>query len=192
MIRVKGLNAEWPSFALRDISLDAESGEYLVLLGPSGAGKTLLLETIAGLHRVKSGEIVVDGRDITHLEPDKRGVGVVYQDYALFSHLSVAENIAFGLRRRHVARQYIARKTGEVAALLGVERLLSRKPTRLSGGEKQRVALARALAVMPRLLLLDEPLSALDPETREGLQQELQVGLPPALAIPHFLRQGLQ
>ena len=174
MISLRNVTAEWPHFALRDISLESAPGEYLVIVGPTGAGKTLLLETIAGLHRVKSGTVHVDGRDMTHVEPEQRAVGVVYQDYALFPHLSVAGNIAFGLKRRHVPRLEAAERVREVASLVGVERLLERRPVKLSGGEKQRVAIARALAIRPRLLLMDEPLSALDPETREGLQQELQ------------------
>ena len=174
MTSLRNVTAEWPHFALRDISLESAPGEYLVIVGPTGAGKTLLLETVAGLHRVKSGSVYINGRDVTHTEPEWRAVGVVYQDYALFPHLSVAGNIAFGLKRRHVPRMEADQRVREVVSLVGVRHLLERRPAKLSGGEKQRVALARALAVRPQLLLMDEPLSALDPETREVIQLELR------------------
>jgi ABC-type Fe3+/spermidine/putrescine transport system ATPase subunit len=174
MISVTGLNMEWGTFALRDVNLEVPSGEYMVMVGPTGSGKTLLLETIAGLHRVRSGEIRLDGRDVTKEAPEERGIAMVYQDYALFPHLSVADNIAFGLKRRRRVPAETLRRVDEVAGMVGVGHLLRRKPGRLSGGEKQRVALARALAVSPRLLLLDEPVSALDPETRETLLGELK------------------
>jgi ABC-type Fe3+/spermidine/putrescine transport system ATPase subunit len=165
---------EFRGFALQDINLNIESGDYFMLVGPTGAGKTLLLETIAGLHKVKTGGIWIDDREITLLEPEKRNIGMVYQDCALFPHLSVAENIVFGLRARHVAENSIKKELSEIAFLVEVGNLMDRKPGKLSGGEKQKVALARALAIKPHLLLLDEPLSALDPETREGLQLELK------------------
>lgn len=154
--------------------LEVASGDYFFLVGPTGAGKTLLLETIAGLHNLKSGEIWIDGRNITQLEPEKRNIGMVYQDSALFPHLSVADNIIFGLKVRRLSASAIKKTLDEITSLVGVSHLLDRKPGKLSGGEKQKVALARALAVRPQLLLLDEPLSALDPETREGLQRELK------------------
>jgi ABC-type sugar transport system ATPase subunit len=174
MINLSGLRVEMQRFALQDINLNVETGDYFMLVGPTGSGKTLLLETIAGLNKVKTGGIWIDDREITFIEPEKREIGMVYQDSALFPHLSVAENIAFGLRVRHVDESSIKKKLGEVATLVEIEHLLSRKPGKLSGGEKQKVALARALAIRPHLLLLDEPLSALDPEGREGLQRELK------------------
>jgi molybdate transport system ATP-binding protein len=174
MISISGLHVEFRRFALHDIDLDIETGDYFMLVGPTGAGKTLLLETIAGLHKVKSGEINVDDKDITQLEPEKRNIGMVYQDCALFPHLSVADNIIFGLKVRHIVESLIKKELGEIVSLVGVSHLLDRKPGNLSGGEKQKVALARALATKPRLLLLDEPLSALDPEGRDGLQRELK------------------
>jgi molybdopterin-binding protein len=133
----------------------------------------VLLETIAGLHRPLRGRVLLAGEDVTHAPPERRGVGFVYQDYVLFPHLSVAGNIAFGLRLRGMSRGDIEERVAAISQLLGIEHLLHRRPGTLSGGEAQRVALARALVVEPRLLLLDEPLSALDPETREGLQREL-------------------
>ena len=174
MISVRELSAQWAGFALKDINLDIASGEYLTLVGPTGAGKTLLLETLAGIHRVRSGSIIVDGQDITFLRPEDRNVGMVYQDYALFPHLSVSENIAFPLRRRGMPRTEVRERVTELAGLTGIGGMLERKTQKLSGGEKQRVAIARALAAGPVLLLLDEPVSALDPETREGLLGELR------------------
>lgn len=172
-VQISGLWVDLKEFHLRDINLDIADGEYFVILGPTGAGKTVLLETIAGLHRPTRGRILLAGEDVTHAPPEKLGAGFVYQDYALFPHLSVAGNIAFGLRWRGISRGDIEERVASIGHLLGIEHLLHRVPETLSGGEAQRVALARALVVEPRLLLLDEPLSALDPETREGLQREL-------------------
>jgi len=172
-IRIQGLWVDLEEFRLCDINLDVAAGEYLVILGPTGAGKTVLLETIAGLHRPYKGHILLAGEDITRVPPERRGIGFVYQDYALFPHLSVVGNIAFGLKLKRVDRGVIEERVAAISRLLGIEYLLHRMPETLSGGEAQRVALARALVVEPRLLLLDEPLSALDPETRETLQREL-------------------
>ena len=172
-VQVQDLWVDLEEFRLCDINLDIAAGEYFVILGPTGAGKTVLLETIAGLHRLGRGHIFLAGEDVTHAPPERRGVGFVYQDYVLFPHLSVAGNIAFGLRLRGMSRGDIEERVAAISQLLGIEHLLHRGPGTLSGGEAQRVALARALVVEPRLLLLDEPLSALDPETREGLQREL-------------------
>jgi ABC-type Fe3+/spermidine/putrescine transport system ATPase subunit len=174
MISLRKLSVEFRHFTLKDVSLEVDAGDYFMLVGPSGAGKTLLLETVAGLHRAKNGEVWIGDEDVTALEPERRNVGMVYQDCALFPHLSVAENILFGLRVRHGTRIAMNKALGEVASLVRVRHLLDRKPGKLSGGEKQRVALARALAIRPRLLMLDEPLSALDPENREALQLELK------------------
>jgi len=174
MIKVKNLWVDLGGFLLRDISLDIEAGEYFIILGPTGAGKTVLLETIAGLYPLKRGEIWLEGREVTRLEPEKRNVSIVYQDHALFPHLSVAENILFGLKLRRRPSRELADILSQLSNLLGITHLLERKPNTLSGGEQQKVALARALSVSPRLLLLDEPLSALDPETREGVQKELR------------------
>jgi molybdopterin-binding protein len=179
-VQVQNLRVDLDEFHLRDIALEVAPGEYFVILGPTGAGKTVLLETIAGLYQPQKGRIIMDGEDVTAMLPERHGVGFVYQDYVLFPHLSVAGNIAFGLKLRkdlgglrNPRGLIIKQRVAEISNLLGIAHLLQREPGTLSGGEQQRVALARALVVEPRLLLLDEPLSALDPETQEGLQREL-------------------
>jgi len=174
MIAVRNLCVNLGDFLLRDASLDVKSGEYFIILGPTGAGKTVLLETIAGLYQPESGEIWLNGKEVTCLEPEKRGISIVYQDQALFPHLNVRDNIAFGLKLRRKNGVEIEATLNWLAKLLGISHLLNRKPDTLSGGEKQKVALARALSIKPQLLLLDEPLSALDPENREGVQRELR------------------
>ncbi len=181
-VQVHDLWVDLREFHLREINLEIAAGEYFVVLGPTGAGKTVLLETLAGLHSPHRGRILLNGEDITPLPPERRGIGFVYQDYALFPHLNVAENIAFGLKLQREGRSQdtgpsrsliIEHRVEEISRLLSIEPLLACRPQTLSGGEQQRVALARALVIEPRLLLLDEPLSALDPQTREGLQREL-------------------
>lgn len=174
MMQIKNLWIDLRDFQLQDINLTVEEGEYFIILGPTGAGKTVLLESIAGLYSVKSGQIWLRGKELTRLEPEKRGISIVYQDHALFPHLSVKDNIVFGLRLRKWAVQEVEVTLDWIAQLLGISHLLDRKPDILSGGERQKVALARALSIKPHLLLLDEPLSALDPETREGVQRELR------------------
>jgi len=174
MIQIKNLCVDLGDFMLRDINLTVDEGEYFIILGPTGAGKTVLLESIAGLYPVRSGEVWLRRKEITRLRPEKRGISIVYQDHALFPHLSVKDNIVFGLRLGKQTRQEIAAALDQVSQLLGISYLLDRKPDTLSGGERQKVALARALSIEPQALLLDEPLSALDPEGREGVQQELR------------------
>ncbi len=174
MITIEDLHIDLGEFALRGIDLEVEDGDYLMILGPTGAGKTILLETIAGIYEPDRGRICLDGEDITGISPKNRYLGMVYQDYLLFPHLTVEENILFGLRARKVKKDEAARRAKELARMLGVFHLLHRRPDTLSGGEQQRVAIARALAVKPKVLLLDEPLSALDPETRASLREELR------------------
>jgi molybdopterin-binding protein len=173
MISLQDLNVDLGEFTLKDINLDVRAGEYFILLGPTGAGKTVLLEAIAGLHPVLKGTISVDGKEVTRVKPEKRGVGIVYQDQMLFPHLSVERNIAFGLKATKCPKQEVKPRIDDAVALLGIGHLLHREPKTLSGGEKQKVALARALVTRPTVLLLDEPLSALDPHTTERMQHEL-------------------
>jgi molybdate/tungstate transport system ATP-binding protein len=174
MIQINHLTVRFTGFALQDICLTVEKGEFFSLLGPTGAGKTLILESIAGLVPLSEGRIRFGNRDVTHLPPEKRGVGIVYQDHALFPHLNVRENISFGARYHRKSGSPARRSIELLADRLGLTHLLDRSVDNLSGGEKQRVALARALAVDPAVLLLDEPLSSLDPNFREEIRQLLK------------------
>ena len=160
--------------ALTGINLTVEAGEFVTLLGPSGSGKTTLLMSLAGFTTPSKGTISLDGKDITHVDPEDRDFGFVFQGYALFPHLSVANNIAFSLRVRKWEKARIAARVAEMLSLVGLDNLAERKPRELSGGQQQRVAIARALAFGPRILLLDEPLSALDRMLRESMQKELK------------------
>jgi putative spermidine/putrescine transport system ATP-binding protein len=159
---------------VRDVTLAIASGEFVSLLGPSGCGKTTLLRMIAGLVLPSAGEIRVDERDITRLPPHRRQLGLVFQSYALFPHLTVAANVAFGLRRGGVRGAELRTRTEEALALVRLTHLSERMPRQLSGGQQQRVALARAVAPRPRLLLLDEPLSNLDAQLRDEMQIEIK------------------
>jgi len=174
MIRIEDLSNDWKEFKINDINLQVEDNEYFVILGPSGSGKTMLLELIAGMWPPDSGKIYMDNQDITMFPPEKRGVGFVYQNYMLFPHKTVFENIAFGLKVRKVAKEEINARVDEMMNLLGISHLANRMPRTLSGGEQQRTSLARALIIYPKVLLMDEPLSALDRKTREELMQELK------------------
>ena len=174
MLELQSISKCLGSFSLSDLSLRLNPGEYFVLLGPSGVGKTILIEITAGLIHPDAGRILWAGQDITGTPPDTRGFAVVYQDYALFPHLTVAENIAYGLRVRGVKPPEAGRRVHALAEMLNIAALLSRHTDTLSGGEQQRVALARALATRPRMLLLDEPLSALDAGIRSRLRRELK------------------
>ena len=156
------------------VTMTLQRGEYFALLGPTGVGKTVLIEIIAGLIRPDGGQICWDGVDITSLAPEQRGFAVVYQDYALFPHMSVAKNIAYGARACGCDAAEASARTKRLAEMLGITDLLGRRPNTLSGGEQQRTAMARALAAEPKLLLLDEPLSALDTNTRVRLRRELK------------------
>lgn len=172
MIRLSNVSAGRGTFALQSINLEIADGEYFVLLGPTGAGKTMLLELIAGVQVASTGEVWIDGENVTSLPPEARHIGFMYQDYLLFPHLTVRKNIAFGLRQ--MSQSDANSRVEEVARLLKIEPLLDRGVVGLSGGEQQRISLARALAPRPRVLLLDEPLSALDPQIRRELRQELR------------------
>ena len=174
MLKLENISKDWKEFKLRGISFEVKRNEYFVVLGHSGAGKTLLLEVIAGIHKPDSGKIYLDNEDITEKPPEKRNIAYMPQNYALFPHLSVYDNIAYGLKVRKVEKVEINRIVHELAEVLGISHLLHRKPKTLSGGEQQRVALARALAVKPKLLLLDEPFSNLDVATRLKLVEEMK------------------
>jgi sulfate transport system ATP-binding protein len=159
---------------VRDFTLNIETGELFVLLGASGSGKSTLLRMIAGLTEVDSGRILLNEQDVTHLPPQQRGTGFVFQNYSLFRHMSVAENIEFGLSIRRVRRQVRAQRVNELLDLIDLPGYGDRLPTQLSGGQQQRVALARALAYQPSVLLLDEPFGALDVKIRAQLRQNLR------------------
>ena len=174
MIRIENLSNDWKEFKINNINLQVEDGEYFIILGPSGSGKTMLLELIAGMWSLDSGKIYMDNQDITTLPPEKRGIGFVYQNYMLFPHKTVFENIAFGLKVKKIAKEEIETRVNEMMDLLKISHLADRLPRTLSGGEQQRTALARALIIYPKILLMDEPLSALDRKTRDELMQELK------------------
>ncbi len=174
MIEIRNLNGRLGDFVLRDIELTVGDGEYLVLLGPTGAGKTVLIEYIVGICRQDSGEIRIDGQDITPLYTEERNIGYVPQDYALFPNLNVEKNIAYGLEAKRLPRPEINTIVERFIARLGIDYIRKRMPLNLSGGEKQRVALGRALAMRPAIVLLDEPLSALDENLRSVMARELR------------------
>ena len=159
---------------LKDISLEIEQGELVTFLGPSGCGKSTLLRCLSGLERVTDGKIYLDGKDITDLEPKKRGVGMVFQQYSLFPNLTVGQNVAFGLKIQKRPKAEIERRVKEMLDIVGLSEKIDQYPRQLSGGQQQRVALARALVTEPKVLLLDEPLSAIDALLRRNLQVEIR------------------
>jgi multiple sugar transport system ATP-binding protein len=169
-----------PQAALRGVSLDVRDGEFVALLGPSGCGKTTLLRAVAGLDRQTSGRILIGGRDVSDIPPRSRGLAMVFQNYAVFPHLRVRDNIAFGLLMTGAAKDRIERQVARAAGLMHIEALLDRYPVQLSGGQRQRVAVARALAVEPAVLLMDEPLSNLDALLRLEMRTELKAVLAAA------------
>lgn len=174
MIHIENICVNFESFALKDVSLRLESTDYLALLGMSGAGKTLLLEVLAGLVKPAAGRVHIGGRDVTDEKIQNRGIGLVYQDLSLFPHLRVFDNIAYPLRAKKISRSDIKKRVLELATETGVTHLLDRFPQTLSGGEAQRVALARTLASDPEILLLDEPLANLDVKLKAGLRSLLR------------------
>ena len=174
MIEIKNLSGNLGEFHLYDINLKVNKGEYLAILGPTGAGKTVLVEYITGIYKPDKGSILIDGEDITPLYPEERNIGYVPQDYALFPNLTVKKNIAYGLEARGMPPEQVNSIVSDMISRLKIEYIQHRIPLNLSGGEKQRVALGRALATEPRLLLLDEPLSALDENLRTEMARELR------------------
>ena len=174
-IELKNIGKQWgDSIALHDVNLHIPSASFCVLLGPSGCGKSTTLRIIAGLESASAGQVWIDERDVTALPPAQRGIAMVFQNYALFPHLSVADNIQFGLSVRKLALDEQTQRLNEVAQLLGLTTLLQRKPAQLSGGQQQRVALARALVARASVCLMDEPLSNLDAQLRQEMRLELR------------------
>jgi putrescine transport system ATP-binding protein len=173
-VRIQGVTKTFGEvYAVDNVTLDIFKGEFFALLGPSGCGKSTLLRILAGLERPTSGRVLIDGQDMTDVPPWRRPVNMMFQSYALFPHLSVRKNIAFGLEQERLPRGEIEERVAEVVRLVRLEGLEDRKPDQLSGGQKQRVALARALVKRPKVLLLDEPLGALDKKLRDQTQLEL-------------------
>ncbi|MGH0237108.1 ABC transporter ATP-binding protein [Sinorhizobium meliloti] len=180
---------------LDDVNLDVEPGEFVTLLGPSGSGKTTLLMGIAGFVDVNGGSIYFDGQDVTHSPPEKRNIGMVFQSYALFPHMTIAENVAFPLNVRNVAKAQRDLRVKEALDRVQLGKMADRNPAQLSGGQRQRVALARALVFEPSLLLMDEPLSALDKSLREEMQFEIRaiqqrLGIT-TISVTHDQREAL-
>jgi iron(III) transport system ATP-binding protein len=174
-VRIEGVNLSYGRHhVLKDIDLDIRPGEFFAFLGPSGCGKTTLLRLIAGFNSAESGRVLIGGRDISGLPPWKRNVGMVFQSYALWPHMSVRRNVAFGLEERRLPRAEIGRRVEAALDLVGLAALAERKPSQLSGGQQQRVALARTIAIEPKVLLLDEPLSNLDAKLRVQVRRELR------------------
>ena len=195
-VAIRGVTKRFGStVALEGIELTIAGGEFFTLLGPSGSGKTTLLRAIGGFSRVDAGSIVIDGQEVTHMGPAKRPTAMVFQSYALFPHLSVFENVAFGLRVRRMPRAEIRNGVMRALQLVKMDAYADRGAAQLSGGQQQRVALARAVVVKPKILLLDEPLSALDAQLREEMQRELralQRGLGiTAVSVTHDQNEAL-
>jgi sulfate transport system ATP-binding protein len=174
-ITLRGVNKRYGGFtALDDVDFTVPAGSLTALLGPSGSGKSTLLRTIAGLDEPDTGVVTIDGRDVTHVPPQRRGIGFVFQHYAAFKHLTVRDNVAFGLKIRKRPKAEVNRKVDNLLEIVGLSGFQSRYPAQLSGGQRQRMALARALAVDPQVLLLDEPFGAVDAKVREELRAWLR------------------
>lgn len=169
MIKVDNFSLKRGSFNLSNINFTIEDGQSVAILGETGSGKTLLLESIAGIYKGNSGCIYINGQDISSITSNKREIGFVYQDYCLFSHMSVRENIGFGLKVRKMEKSLINEKVNEIAKMFNILDILDKSPNVISGGEKQRTALCRSLIINPKVLLLDEPFAAMDPNTRARL-----------------------
>lgn len=174
MLQLKHISKQLGEFSLEDIDVEIQEGEYFIILGSTGTGKTVILEIIAGMYQPDQGEIWFYENNLGQLYPEQREIGFVYQDYALFPHLTVQENILFGMKIRKYPEKEMHKRLTEMVEMLRIEHLLQRYPATLSGGEQQRTAIARALVTSPKIFLLDEPLSALDPTTKASFQKELK------------------
>jgi ABC-type Fe3+/spermidine/putrescine transport system ATPase subunit len=174
LLQLTGLSKSFDESAVRGVSLDLDQGDILCLLGPSGCGKTTLLRMVAGLEAPDTGRVIFNGKDVTRLSPQARKFGLMFQEFALFPHQSVYENVAFGLKMQKLTPGRIEQRVGDVLGMMGITDLASRNVAKLSGGERQRVALARSLAPQPKLLMLDEPLGSLDRALRERLVVEIR------------------
>lgn len=173
MIKLRNINVQLSKFSLDNINLSVEKGQFYSLLGPTGSGKSMLLETIAGLKAVKSGQVIIDNVDKTNEKPEKRNISIVYQDFALFPNMTVEQNIKYGLRFKEKDSKY-EEKYQNLIKIFGIEHIVDRYPKNLSGGEKQRTSLARGLVVEPKILLLDEPFSALDNHTKKQIMHQMK------------------
>jgi ABC-type Fe3+/spermidine/putrescine transport system ATPase subunit len=174
MLKLENINLSLGDFSISNINLELEKGDYFVLLGPSGAGKSVVLELIAGLLQANSGRLFLNGKDITNTKMQNRSIGLVFQDFAIFPHLNVEQNIAYPLKIKRWSKEKIQKRVDELSSQMGITHLLKRQTLELSGGEKQRVALARTLALSPELLLLDEPLASLDIQLKKDLRNQLR------------------
>lgn len=195
-VEIHGLSRRYEGgFELRDINISLGKGEVYTLMGPSGSGKTSLLRNVCGLDTPEAGSVLVDGRDVTHIPTARRGIGLIFQDLALFPHMTVFANISYGLRAARWNEQDTLMRVRELASLLNIEDLLMRYPSQVSGGQRQRVALARSIAPGPSVLLLDEPLSSLDQQLRAEVRGELksiasELGLT-MIYVTHDQHEGL-